>query len=68
MPINSQLIAALRGPILLMVFGTLLAVDYAGGMRVVRTWPILIIAFGLLKLLEFAVGNQGPSDPSTGVN
>lgn len=68
MPNNSQLIAALRGPILLMVFGTLLAVDYSGGMRVVRTWPILIITFGLLKLLEFAVGNQGPSDPAAKVN
>jgi hypothetical protein len=56
MPNASQLVAALRGPILLIILGVLLAVDHAGGMRVLRTWPILIIAFGLLKLGEYALG------------
>jgi hypothetical protein len=57
-PSTSQLIAALRGPIVLITLGILLAIDHSGGMRIVRTWPILIIVFGLLKLGEFAANDQ----------
>jgi hypothetical protein len=64
-PTNTQLIAALRGPILLITLGILLAIDHSGGMRLVRTWPVLIIAFGLLKLAEFAIGNQPPVNPQS---
>lgn len=49
---NSDLIRAIRGPILLITLGTLLAVDHFGPVGFGRTWPILIIVFGLMKLLE----------------
>ena len=44
--------SAVRGPILLITLGTLLAVDHFGPYGFWRTWPALIIVFGLLKLLE----------------
>lgn len=66
MPTKAQLVAALRGPVVLMTLGVLLAIDHNGGMRVVRTWPILIIVFGLLKLGEFAVADQ-PAKTSGGL-
>ena len=47
-----NLVQAIRGPIMLILLGTLVAMDYFGVYGFSRTWPILIIAFGLLKLLE----------------
>ena len=49
---RTNLVAAIRGPILLITLGTLVAIDYAGGYRFALTWPILIIVFGILKLGE----------------
>ncbi len=62
-PTPGQLLGALRGPLILITLGTLLAIDHAGGLRIVRSWPILIIAFGLLKLAEFALGSAPPASP-----
>jgi len=56
-------VAAIRGPILLITLGTLVAIDYAGGYSFARTWPILIIVFGILKLTE-KLGPQGPQYPA----
>ncbi len=50
----SGVIQAIRGPIMLIILGSLVAIDYAGIYGFWRTWPVLIIAFGLLKLLERA--------------
>lgn len=55
---------AIRGPIMLITLGTLVAIDYAGIYGFWRTWPILIIVFGLLKLLERA--GVKPAPPYTG--
>lgn len=63
-PTTTQLIAALRGPIVLITLGILLAIDHSGGMRLMRTWPVLIIVFGLLKLGEFAVGGNAGGQPA----
>ncbi len=63
-PTTTQLIAALRGPIVLITLGILLAIDHSGGMRLMRTWPVLIIVFGLLKLGEFAVGGNAGDQPA----
>jgi hypothetical protein len=52
-----NLIQAIRGPIMLILLGTLVAIDYFGIYGFSRTWPILIIAFGLLKLLEKVVAH-----------
>ncbi len=60
----STFIQAIRGPIMLITLGSLVAIDYAGIYGFWRTWPILIIVFGLLKLLERA--SAKPAPPYTG--
>jgi len=55
---------AIRGPIMLITLGALVAIDYAGVYGFWRTWPILIIVFGVLKLLERA--GAKPAPPYTG--
>ena len=55
---------AIRGPIMLITLGALVAIDYAGVFGFWRTWPILIIVFGVLKLLERA--SAKPAPPYTG--
>jgi hypothetical protein len=59
----SSLIQAVRGPIMLITLGSLVAIDYAGVYGFWRTWPILIIVFGLLKLLERATAPPAPPYP-----
>jgi hypothetical protein len=50
---NSDLIQAIRGPIMLITLGALVSFDYFLGISFTqRTWPVLVIVFGLLKLLE----------------
>lgn len=56
----SVLIQAIRGPVMLITLGTLLAVDHFGPYSFWRTWPALIIVFGLMKLLERVV-SQPPA-------
>ena len=58
----SSFIQAIRGPIMLITLGSLVAIDYAGIYGFWRTWPILIIVFGVLKLAERA--SAGPTPPS----
>ncbi len=55
----STFVQAIRGPIMLITLGALVAIDYAGIYGFWRTWPILIIVFGLLKLLERATAKPG---------
>ena len=50
---SSDLIQAIRGPLMLITLGALVSVDYFVGISFTqRTWPVLLIVFGLLKLLE----------------
>lgn len=56
-------VQAVRGPVMLITLGALVAIDYAGIYGFWRTWPILIIMFGLLKLLERAVAKPAPPYP-----
>ncbi len=58
-----NLVQAIRGPIMLILLGTLVAMDYFGVYGFSRTWPILIIVFGLLKLLEKLVAHPMPPPP-----
>jgi hypothetical protein len=58
MPTSIGLLSAIRGPVILITLGSLIAIDHAGGLRFSRTWPILIIMFGLLKLAEYMKGGQ----------
>lgn len=56
----SNFVQAIRGPIMLITLGSLVAIDYAGIYGFWRTWPILIIVFGVLKLLERAGAKPAP--------
>jgi fatty acid desaturase len=47
-----NLVQAVRGPIMLIALGALVAMDYFEVYGFGRTWPVLIILFGILKLLE----------------
>jgi hypothetical protein len=58
---SGSFIQAIRGPIMMITLGSLVAIDYAGIYGFWRTWPILIIVFGILKLAERAVVK--PPDP-----
>jgi hypothetical protein len=59
---DSALVAAIRGPILLITLGAIVSVDHFGGYSIGRTWPLLLIVFGLLKLFERMLGQT----PGTG--
>jgi uncharacterized membrane protein len=56
----SNFVQAIRGPIMLIVLGSLVAIDYAGIYGFWRTWPVLIIVFGVLKLAERATAKPAP--------
>jgi fatty acid desaturase len=60
---TSSLIQAIRGPLMLITLGALVAIDYAGVYGFWRTWPILIIVFGVLKLLERGTAKPAPPYP-----
>jgi hypothetical protein len=51
---NGSLSCAIRGPLMLITLGVLLAIDHFGAMSFGRTWPVLLIVFGVFKLLERA--------------
>ena len=52
---------AVRGPILMITLGALLALDQAGKLDFAKTWPILLIVFGLFKLAERAARPAAPT-------
>jgi hypothetical protein len=58
---NASLIQAVRGPLMMITLGLLLAIDHFGQFSFGRTWPLLIIVFGLLKLAERMVAPPAPS-------
>lgn len=65
---RSDLIQAIRGPIMLITFGLLVVLQYFGGISFLgRTWPVLLIVFGLLKLLERPGSSAAPPPPTGGV-
>ncbi len=57
---NGNLLCAVRGPVLMITLGVLLAIDQMGGYSFGRTWPVLLIMFGLFKLVEMS-GNRSAS-------
>ncbi|MEO7652734.1 MAG: DUF5668 domain-containing protein [Bryobacteraceae bacterium] len=61
MTANSRsLIAAIRGPIMLITIGTLFALDHTTSFTFWRTWPAILIILGLLNLAE-RLGTSGPA-------
>jgi len=59
-----NIVSAIRGPLLLITIGTLVAMDYFEGIRFSRTWPILLIVFGILKLLEKLAASSATNAPA----
>jgi hypothetical protein len=64
----SGFIQSIRGPIMLIALGSLVAIDYAGIYGFWRTWPVLLIVFGVLKLLERASARPIREVSSSGEN
>ena len=60
-----NIMCAVRGPILMITLGVLLAIDQNGALSFGRTWPVLLIVFGLFKLAERA-GAGTPTGPGPG--
>lgn len=50
--VPNNLVAAIRGPVMLIVLGILFQIDQTGGITFVKTWPVLLIVWAALKLLE----------------
>jgi len=55
---SGSFLLAIRGPVLLVALGLLMAADQLDRMSISRTWPVLLILFGLFKLAE----HLGPKD------
>lgn len=55
---RSQLLPAIRGPVMLITLGVLFAMDYSAGISVGKTWPILLIVAGVLHLFRRAGASQ----------
>lgn len=49
-----SLIAAIRGPVLMITVGALFAIDHAGLYSFSTTWPAILIVLGVMKLMERA--------------
>jgi hypothetical protein len=63
------LLQAIRGPVLLVTLGVLMAADQLDRMSFARTWPVLLILFGLFKLAEhLGHKDEGQAGPGPGVN
>ncbi len=59
---NSLLLRALRGPLTLILVGSLFAIDHAHVISFTKTWPIIIIFLGLIRLAERAIADE-PTQP-----
>ena len=61
---RGTLARAIRGPILLITIGSLIAFDTFDGYAFTRTWPVIIIVLGILKLFERMTDRpQEPAQP-----
>jgi hypothetical protein len=58
-----DILRAVRGPALLITWGTLMALSHTGRIGFDRTWPVLIIVYGLFKLFERMVARPLPMPP-----
>ncbi len=55
-PPSGTLVQAVRGPLMMITLGGLLATDSMGGPSWNHTWPVMLIVYGILKLAERAQG------------
>ena len=57
---------AVRGPVLLVTLGLLMAADQLDRMSFSRTWPVLLILLGLFKLGEHLSSQDQTADQTGG--
>lgn len=57
---SAPFLRAIRGPVLLIVLGSLMLIDHRTDFGFWRTWPILLVAGGLLVLAERAALRDNP--------
>jgi hypothetical protein len=57
---SAAYIRAIRGPVLLIVLGTLMLLDHRTELSFWRTWPLLLVAGGLIVLAERAAIRENP--------
>ena len=60
------LLLAVRGPVMLVTLGLLMAADQLDRMSFSRTWPVLLILLGLFKLGEHLSSHDHTADHTTG--
>ena len=58
-----QIVRAVRGPVLLITFGTLMALNHMDTLDFERTWPILIIVYGRFQAVGANDGRPAPVPP-----
>ncbi|MCC6586360.1 MAG: hypothetical protein IT168_06545 [Bryobacterales bacterium] len=63
MTVTNSYVRAIRGPVLLIVLGVLLLIDFAGSLSFWRSWPALLVVMGLMILLERVVTPGYPTAP-----
>jgi len=63
---SSELIHAVRGPIILITIGILFALDNFTPYGFHQTWPVILIVVGVLTLLARASRTGSPSGPTPG--
>lgn len=62
---TKSLLLAIRGPVLLVTLGLLMAADQLDRVSFSRTWPVLLILLGLFKLAEH-LSSQDHQDHTEG--
>ena len=60
------LLLAVRGPVMLVTLGLLMAADQLDRMSFSRTWPVLLILLGLFKLVEHLSSHDHTTGDHTG--
>ena len=59
---RGSLLQAIRGPLMMISLGVLLAGDSMGGYSLRHTWPVLLIIYGLLRLFERMEGTPSANN------
>lgn len=60
------LLLAVRGPVMLVTLGLLMAADQLDRVSFSRTWPVLLILLGLFKLGEHLSSQDQTADQTGG--
>ena len=56
--VGHPIIDAIRGPLMLVTLGLLMAADQMDRIGIDRSWPALLILFGLMKLASYMSGGD----------